>query len=497
MRQRLLQQRPLLEGTFVPVVAILCIAAVLIIALRGGQEWDGDFALYIMNARNIVLWLPYGKTPYLFDAANAVHPAAYPPGLPLLIAPIYAALGINLAAIKIACVATFVLFLFVFHRISLSVVSPPSALAVTAAFGLHPYILDFENSPSSEFPFMFFCYGALYLLSRLSAETGRPPRSLAPSVAVTALAVAAACLTRPIGGLLFPAAFAVSVLQHRRLVTPENVALCLGAAILLLAQLAFPADIGTYVGFFARLSVHEFLESIQQYFRVAAALLGKAAVVHRGIGIALLMGVASLMLVGFVVQTRRRFSVLEVFSIAYIGFLLVYPLADPSRYSLPIWPLLFLYFAEGVETFGKAFETPFSRRVLKLAVCGTVAAVYAIQYASMTFGEIPFSVEARQSRELFADIERDLPERARLLTRKPAIIALYTGREAVTWPETFSDSELWTYLARMHVNYIVQDLYHLGVNARSKDLLDPFVQRNAARLKLVFSNEWFKVYRAD
>jgi hypothetical protein len=43
----------------------------------------------------------------------------------------------------------------------------------------------------------------------------------------------------------------------------------------------------------------------------------------------------------------------------------------------------------------------------------------------------------------------------------------------------------------------VQDLYHLGVNARSEDLLDPFVQRNAARLQLVFSNEWFKVYRTD
>ncbi|HEY1868966.1 MAG TPA: hypothetical protein VGG70_11780, partial [Candidatus Cybelea sp.] len=354
--------------------------------------------------------------------------------MPLLIAPVYAVLGINLAAIKIVCIATFVLFLFVFHRISLSVLSPLSALAVTAALGLHPYILDFENSPSSEFPFMFFCYGALHLLRRLSVEGGRPPRSLAPLVAVTAAAVAAACLTRPIGGLLFPAAVAVSVVHRRRLVAPENVALCLGAAILLPAQLALPADIGTYFGFFSHFSAHEFLESTRQYFRVAASLLGKAAVVHRGIGISVLIGVASLTLVGFVAQTRRRFSVLEAFSISYVGFLMVYPLVAPSRYSLPIWPLLFLYFAEGVETFGKALETPFRRRALNLAVCGTVAAIYAIQYASMTFGEIPFSVEARQSRELFADIEKDLPERARLLTRKPTIIALYTGREAITWP---------------------------------------------------------------
>ena len=47
----------------------------------------------------------------------------------------------------------------------------------------------------------------------------------------------------------------------------------------------------------------------------------------------------------------------------------------------------------------------------------------------------------------------------------------------------------------MHVKYIVQDRYHLGVRATSKDLLDPFVERNAARLQLVFGNEWFKLHR--
>jgi hypothetical protein len=329
----------------------------------------------------------------------------------------------------------------------------------------------------------------------LSAEGERPPRNLVPLVAVTAAAVAAACLTRPVGGLLFPAAFAVSLLQHRRLVTPESVALCVAAAIGLLAQFALPSDLVTYIHIFDNFSVHELLVSIEQYARVAASLFGRAAVVHLEIGIGLAVGVSLLALVGFVAQARRRFSILEAFSIIYVGFIWVFPALAPSRYSFPIWPLLFLYCAEGVEIIGARFGTRLKRLAFNVAVCGTVAAVYVIQYVSMTFGEIPYSVDAPQSRELFAGIEMDLPDGARLLARKPTIIALYTGHEATIWPETFTDKELWTFLDRMHVRYIVQDRYHMGVDNRTEDVLDPFVERNAAHLQLVFSNEWFKLYR--
>jgi hypothetical protein len=497
MQQISSQPRPMLERTFVPAVMILGIAVCLIASLRSGQQWDGDFALYIMNARNIALGLPYGQTPYLWNAANTIHPAAYPPGFPLLIAPVYAALGVNVLAVKVLCVATFVLFLFVFRRIALSVLSPPFALAVTAAMGLHPYIFAFENSPTSEFPFLFFCYGALHTLNRLSAEGTRPRRSLATLVAVAAVAIAAACITRPVGALIFPAAFAVSVLHHRRLVTPESVALCLAAAITFLAQLALPADIGTYVGFVEPFSIHYLIQQMQQYARVGASLFGAAAVAHPKLGIAMVVVVALLTVAGFVAQVRRRITIFEAFFVFFLGFLIVFPAMAPSRYTLPIWPLMFLYVAVGIDFLGRAFDTRFKRMAFNLAACVAVAAVYVIQYASMPSGEIPFSVDARQSRELFAEIEKNLPEDARLLARKPAIIALYTGHEATTWPEKFSDDELWGLLARLQVNYIVQDPDHLGVSARDVDLLDPFIERNAARLQLVFSNDWFKIYRTN
>ena len=76
-----------LDHPLVPILLILGIGIFLLTALRQGQEWDGDFALYLMNARNIVLGLPYAKTAYLLNPDNAINPAAFPPGLPLLLAP--------------------------------------------------------------------------------------------------------------------------------------------------------------------------------------------------------------------------------------------------------------------------------------------------------------------------------------------------------------------------------------------------------------------------
>jgi 4-amino-4-deoxy-L-arabinose transferase-like glycosyltransferase len=489
-----------IERRSVPLTVVLCIAVVLIAALRAGQEWDGDFALYIMNARNIVRGLPYDKTPYLFNPANTVEPASYPPGLPLLFAPIYALMGVNLVAMKLVCIAAFVAFLFVFHRMARSVLSPSYALAVTAGIGLHPYIFSFENSPGSEFPFMLFCYIALYAMRSLDLREGDSPRHRAALVAIAGIAVALAYLTRSIGVLLFPAAFSVSVLHRRRLVTPENVALVVAVAIVWLAQAAFPADIETYLHYFDTFSLRGLLASSEQYLRVFASLLGMSAVMHLKAGAILSVGFVALTIVGFVDRVRRRFAITECFFVIYGAFLLVYPLEGaPSRYSLPIWPLLFLYFAKGVELCADlcASWNKLAGRVFIAGVCTVVAALYGLQYASLKFDEIPFSVEARQSRELFESVRRDLPMDARILTRKPTIVALYTGHEAITWPEQFSDEELWAFLAQKRVDYVIQDIYHIGMGSRYIDVLDPFIQRNASRLQLVFGNEWFNVYKAS
>jgi len=92
------------------------VAVFLVSTLRKGHNWDGDYALYIMHAENIVAGRPYGATGYIFNPQNWIHPAAYPPGLPLLLAPVYRLAGLDLQRMKLVGVFSFALFLLVFAR---------------------------------------------------------------------------------------------------------------------------------------------------------------------------------------------------------------------------------------------------------------------------------------------------------------------------------------------------------------------------------------------
>ena len=486
---------PSIEHPLAPILLIACVGVLLLVALRRGQPWDGDFALYLMNARNIVLGLPYAKTAYLLNPDNAINPAAYPPGLPLLFAPIYVLFGIDLLKLKILCIAGLLLFLIVFYRIARGMVPASFALAVTALMGLHPFIVDSENSPASEFPFLFFCYLALYLVNRVQEQDRAGGRSSMELIAATSVAIAFAYLTRSIGVLIFPAAFAVSFLTTRRLLTRNNIALVGAAVLVLLAQLAFPADLGTYVHYFDNYSLHGLWATVVRYWGVYATLVGQVARMRPLLGALLGVGIFALAAIGFTARARRGVTVYEAFFVMYAGFLIIYPITiEVSRYSLPIWPLLFLYCAYAIHLCSRQFAGPI-RFAFPLAALATFATLYAVQYASMSFGEIPFSVEASPSQDLFAFLESQLPADARVLARKPTIIGAYTGHETSTWPAQFTDTELWSFLQDRHIEYIVQDVTPLGVRASSPDPLAPFISRNSAQLDLVFQDPWFNVYK--
>lgn len=462
----------------------------MILTLRSGQEWDGDFALYTMDARNIIEGLPYSKSGYILNPANAINPAAYPPGIPLLFAPIYSIFGIDLVKLKIVCISTFVLFLGVFFKIARKIISPEYALALAAIVGLHPFIIESENSPASEFPFMLFCYGSLFILNAL--DEGQSRKGL---MILAAFAVAFSYLTRSIGVLLFPAAFCVSLYHSRQLFSRVNLSLAGAAALVICVQLAFPTDVGTYVHYFDTFSVHTVRNAINRYLDVRVSLIGRVAILSPLAGVILGGAILCFASFGIVAKARARLSVYEVFFIIYLFFLILYPItSDVTRYAMPVWPLLFLYCAYGIREISARMQAAASAG-LAVGVAALVSILYGVQFSSMNFGHIPFSVEDSQSLELFNAVKKDLPKDAAVLTRKPTIVALYTDHPASIWPEHFTDDELWTYMEKLQIRYVIQDRYHLGVHERAEDVLDDFIERNRALLHPIFMNEWFILYK--
>ena len=220
------------------------VAVFLVSTLRKGHNWDGDYALYIMHAENIVAGRPYGATPYIFNPLNRIHPAAYPPGLPLLLAPVYRVAGVNLQRMKLVGVASFALFLFVFARTATHRLPTPLALALVATLGFHPWVWDFKDTVFSEFPFMFFCYATLALVDGISEQ---PLSRRWAAMGAAAVTLALACLTRSIGLVLLPTILLVSWRATRRLVNSGTLVVLTAVLLIVLVRLVFPQDAGTYV----------------------------------------------------------------------------------------------------------------------------------------------------------------------------------------------------------------------------------------------------------
>jgi hypothetical protein len=97
--------------------AVAAISSLYFFGLTSGHVFvQDDFAAYVMHAANVVEGRPYTSIQYVPNPpAPWVSPAnGYPPMYPVLLAPVYWLNGLDLRAMKMVTVFTFVIFLAAF-----------------------------------------------------------------------------------------------------------------------------------------------------------------------------------------------------------------------------------------------------------------------------------------------------------------------------------------------------------------------------------------------
>jgi 4-amino-4-deoxy-L-arabinose transferase-like glycosyltransferase len=469
------------------LAALVC--AFYLTTTRKGLPWMDDYAQYITHAANIAGGRPYAATGYIFNPAYPyTGPAAYPPVFPLALAPAYKLFGLDLRVMKAVSIVAFSAFVFTVFLLFRRGLGGRAALAAAALIGFNPAFWDFKDNVYPDFLFLFFAYAALLLFEK-AAEKDRNAWNPAAALPL-GLALYLAYGTRTVGVLLAAAFFIADLARGRG--RPSKTLLCAGGLALAGAILqgalihGGPAYIPEALAWIKGLSLPRLLlANATTYPALLASLFDNAY--FRPAGLALACAAGLLAAAGFWERGRARFGAPEAYTALNLLFLLLCPLMDGIRYCFPLIPLLAYYAFSGWGLLSARFRQPAIAAALLPAL---LALSYAGVYSKVQYGALPGGATGPEARELFAFISSATAPGDAVVFRKPRSLAFFTGRRSSMYHFVSEDAELLGYFRKIGAVCLIS-----GPFAEDKLYLEPFIARNAAGLRPVFSNKDFRVYR--
>ncbi len=161
----------------IPLTIIVVIGRICVHKRFGGVDWGDDFALYIHQAKALVvgnLGELLQQTRYSVDNSgwSSFSPYSYPWGWPLIMAPFYAVFGLDYDVFKNLEVAAFCTFLLAFFALVRQRAGWIAATAVTLLIALSSAFNGATDSVLSDLPYLCFVGLSLWYMDRLRL-TGR------------------------------------------------------------------------------------------------------------------------------------------------------------------------------------------------------------------------------------------------------------------------------------------------------------------------------------
>lgn len=151
------------------IVAISAFTALLI--LRSGYIMNGDYALYIAQAKHILSGTQHNAFQDMTEMLRLstykyYSPTLYPWGFPLLLSPLVAFFGINYTAFKVFVVICFALGLWFMHLTFRDKGDVKIALAMVSLIGFNIKYMEFANLILSDIPYFLFLMLSFYVINR-------------------------------------------------------------------------------------------------------------------------------------------------------------------------------------------------------------------------------------------------------------------------------------------------------------------------------------------
>jgi len=432
---------------------LVCLAFFFDVELSPGMTADGtDWAMYVMHARNIASGKPYAETGYVFqpESTTEVGANAYPSGYPLMIAPLYAAEGLNIKLFKMLNAGFLVLSLWPAYLFARKTLSQVCSLVLIVALGFSWLFMANFNVIGSDAPYELVSLLVLLLLLRIY-ERGLNETNPWTWGLWAGLSMAGAYLVRPFGIAFLVAIAGMEVLRKRRISAFLIAAAIAFVPVVLLNNFLFHSD-GGYAHQFT-FSISAITHHAWDYARFFSDVFANP--VSNSFRYVLWAATLVPVVFGIVRRVRAGLSVTELYVLTLLAVDTVY-WSTNARYLLPIMPIYLVYMFEGFLAIAEHFP---NRLILPLKAAA--AALLLAAPAANALGVRPDPkdtlVTAPQYEQLCAAVRRQTAPKALVIFWNPRVFALSTGRFASGWPAEGTPEEMIHYLQRVHPNYVVAD----------------------------------------
>lgn len=490
-----------------------------LLSFTGVHDWGGDFAQYISQAKSLI----EGSTAAFTESNTFIiqsskpppGPVAYPWGFPLLLAPVYAYLGVNLFAFKLVVVLFYLGFLLTLYLGLRHRLSSKALLTVIALFGFNPFLLRFNDEILSDIPFLFFSTVALFMINGTVNHKGSATEQTRHSShripiwqsVVLGCVIFGAFLIRTNGFLLIltlALSLCVSILVERgafawtisawrscvpyivrdgRLYGVITVSVVF-VGLYLLSTSLFPGGQSSHLDHLERVSIGRLINHFFYYLILIAEFFSPNE--SRLAGLPIYLMTLPFFALGVKKYWRANIGFCVYFVLTFALYV-IWPHKQGLRFFLPIIPIYVYFFVLGTEIAQKKIfkihPTFLSKAIVALFI---VASGYVV-IQNVTHDESSYDGPCSPAAtEMFTYIREHSESTDIVIFRKPRVMALLTGLRSARFakPEDYEKFE--------GMRYLVLDNQNL-----SDQLQNGFIegQLGAKKIELVFQNNQFKIYQ--
>lgn len=452
------------------IVAALVVISGILGLLRLDSFQVGAFpddAHYIVLAES----LASGQGYRLINFPDAPVETTFPPGWPLLLAPVSALFPASYTALKFLSLAFWLASLLLIYRFFAGRLRTPYLEALIALIALNPIGTGFSGMIMSETSYIFFSFLVLYLFDRRCAQQSEV--KILPLIAIAVFALYTQLIRTT--GLSIIAALIGYLLFSRRFRQAGIVTAVILSGFIL--QLYFnPQNTGSIIspGYHEQAlnspiatKITHILINLHSYAK--GIISGGLVFVFKPesmpdprkleMGRLLLNAVVLVTIViGVIRAVSQRFHFSELYAAIYFAGVLSFwnpgvPCAQ-VRYLVPVIPFLYFYMIRGIEWFAILITGKHSGRHVSTTTIGLILPIILLSLAAN------FKDLHEPARDRFADlsagagwIAANAPKESVIMAANPITDYLYAKRKTVGYP--FDAGQLEDYVIENSVDYIV------------------------------------------